>query len=85
LTSRCKSCGEEIVPTRANRKARIVRESLKAAGSETGGVTYRNRSRGGADQGEQGRIREALAIKERSVYPALVQGQPMGLTWGDLA
>jgi len=40
---------------------------------------------GGANQGERASDREALAPKRRSVDPALVQGQPMNLTWEDLA
>jgi hypothetical protein len=40
---------------------------------------------GGADQGERALGREALAIKGCSVYLALVQGQLMTLTRGDLA
>ena len=62
-----------------------MRDLLKAAERETCGATYRNRIGGGAHQGERARIREALAIKERSVYPALAQRQPMRLTWGALA
>jgi hypothetical protein len=74
-----------VATTRANRKATIVRDSLKAAGSETCGATYRNRIGGGATQGERARNREALATKEWSVNLALVQGQSMSFTWGDLA
>jgi hypothetical protein len=47
-----------------NRKVTIVRESLKEAGSETCGVTNRNRIGGGANQGERANDREALATKE---------------------
>ena len=63
-----------------------MREPLKEAESETCGATNRNRIEGGADQGERARNREALATKTvRVVNPALVQGQPMILTWGELA
>jgi len=55
-----------VATTRVNRKAAIVRESLKAAGSETCGVTYRNRMGGGADQGERATDRKALATKGES-------------------
>jgi hypothetical protein len=51
---------------RANRKAAIARDSLKAAGSETGGATYRNRIEGGAIQGERANDREALATGKTS-------------------
>jgi len=53
--------------------------------SEPHGATNRNRIGGGADQGERAIDREALAIKGSHVNPALVQGQSMSLTWGDLA
>jgi hypothetical protein len=66
-----------------NRKARATEPSVKTAPkeaeSETCGATYRNRIGGGADQGERAIDREALAIKEGFVNPALVQGQPMVL------
>jgi len=53
-----------VATTRVNRKAGIVRDSLKAAGSKTCGATYRNRMRGRANQGERATNREALATKE---------------------
>jgi hypothetical protein len=63
-----------IATTGANRKARIVRDSLKAAGSTTCGATNRNRIGGEVDQGEWVNDHEALAIKSDLVDPALVQG-----------
>src|SRR6266498_1240043 len=63
---RCKSSGKLVATTRVNRKARIARESLKAAGSEICGATYRNRIGGGGNQGERATDREALATKETS-------------------
>ena len=60
-------------------------DSLKEAGNETCGATYRNRIPGGADQGERAIDREALAIKGSHVNPALVQRQSRSLTSGDLA
>lgn len=55
--------GKLIAATRVNRKARSASDSLKAAGSETCGTTYRNRIRGGVNQGERAIDRETLAIK----------------------
>jgi len=43
-----------------------VRAALKEAGSETCGATYRNRIRGGADQGKRAANREALATKDQA-------------------
>jgi hypothetical protein len=71
--------------TRANRKATIVRESLKEAESETCGATNRNRIQGGVDQGERANDREALATKETLRRSGARAGTASGLTWGDLA
>ena len=45
-----------------------MRDVLKEVESETGGMTYRNRIGGGADQGERAYDREALATKRQATY-----------------
>ncbi len=49
-----------------NRQATTARDSLKAAASETRRVTYSNRIRGGAEQGERANDRKALAINAQA-------------------
>jgi hypothetical protein len=63
MTRRWKSSGNQVVGTRAKRKAKLVRGWLKEAWSETREPTNRNRIGGGREQGERATDREALTIK----------------------
>ena len=56
-----------------------MRSALKEAKSESCEPTNRNRVEGAAGQGERAKDREALAVKEAGVDPAIVQGRPRPL------
>jgi hypothetical protein len=55
------------------------------SGERTRGPTYRNRIRGGAEQGERAGTREALVTEARRRISGGRAGKVDVLTWGDLA
>ena len=83
VTWRCKSSGELVVATQANRKARetepSARAALKEAASEPVESRDTNRIEGTAKQGERAGYREALTTKRSGVNPATVRGRPSSL------
>ena len=60
LTRRCKSSGDLVAGTQANRKVLAREGDAEGSGERTREPTNRNRIRGGGAQGERANDREAL-------------------------